>query len=287
MKIPRNEPCPCASGKKYKKCCSLKEQSVALQLIDELSQKAPDQDTLKTPDQQVDFFALCNQVIDQVNQEDFAAAKQNLDQLAIDHAQSYYFNYVMGLYLAKTNEIALAINHFENAIRVYPLFAEAYYNLGHAYFLQDDLSKAVACLKKVLEIEKIDAKNPELLQATHEMLKNLSDAVRVEYSCNLDQYINFLGLVERGDTCFAADKYDKAILLFKQALEIVPTIIDLYKKIAFAYHKLNDAQRASQYFSTAMYLENMHEQYNNQAVQPNEQVDPALAININEQQAQL
>ena len=36
MKIGRNDPCPCGSGKKYKKCCALKEDLPDLSLPEEL-----------------------------------------------------------------------------------------------------------------------------------------------------------------------------------------------------------------------------------------------------------
>ena len=38
-KIGRNEPCPCRSGKKYKHCCSRKEQSVPVQQTPEQAMK--------------------------------------------------------------------------------------------------------------------------------------------------------------------------------------------------------------------------------------------------------
>ena len=43
MGIGRNEPCPCGSGKKYKKCCLGKERQSAAQLLDMLKQEIQEQ----------------------------------------------------------------------------------------------------------------------------------------------------------------------------------------------------------------------------------------------------
>ena len=45
MNIGRNDPCPCNSGKKYKKCCLLKEYEQEQQELQEC-QKWMDQDLL-------------------------------------------------------------------------------------------------------------------------------------------------------------------------------------------------------------------------------------------------
>jgi hypothetical protein len=34
MKVGRNDPCPCGSGNKYKKCCLAKDQASAIQAIE-------------------------------------------------------------------------------------------------------------------------------------------------------------------------------------------------------------------------------------------------------------
>jgi SEC-C motif len=34
MKIGRNQPCPCSSGRKYKKCCLAKDEAVELEAIE-------------------------------------------------------------------------------------------------------------------------------------------------------------------------------------------------------------------------------------------------------------
>lgn len=48
-KVGRNDPCPCGSGKKFKKCCELKQQhkKINAQVLTSLAPKQETQETAK------------------------------------------------------------------------------------------------------------------------------------------------------------------------------------------------------------------------------------------------
>lgn len=132
-------------------------------------------------------------------------------------------------------QIDEAINALKKAIELYPLYSEAYYELGHAYFLQEDIINAVTCLKKVLAIEKLDLQNEALQTAAQQMISSMEKNIKEACDLNLDEYIKYVSLAERAETCFNTSKYKKAAMLFEEALEIAPSISDLYEPLAAAY----------------------------------------------------
>lgn len=229
MKIPRNEPCPCLSGKKYKKCCITKELSPIVT-------QSQDGDRQDHVDSQV-ITEKCSEVIDLISQDNLDAAKLAISELLAANPEHDYVNFVQGLCLIKSEEFALAVTYFEKAIRLYPLFAEAYYHLGQAYFMQDDLVNTVSCLKKAQAIEVIDSKNPALVEACQEMLASLNDYTKKEFDFNLETHVKFLGLIKRAEACLSAGKYKKAQELYEEVISLDPSCVEAYENLAMIYYR--------------------------------------------------
>ncbi len=285
MKIPRNEPCPCLSGKKYKKCCSLQEKPVAFQLTDEL-QVNLENSKIKQVAVTPELNQQCNDVLTHLEQDDLAKAQELAAGLYAANPHNDYVNFVQGACAVKAGEYAQAINYFEQAIKAYPLFAEAYYNLGHAYFMQDEIASAIVCLRKVLEIERMDSQNPELSNSAQQMLASLETSIKAEHNCNLDGFIKFVELVNRAETCFAAAQYRKAIMLFGQALELSANNAQIYEKMAVAYNSLGQKDAAMACITKVMSLDPSYmERFAEFLAQDYQEEDQELVEN--QEQAQL
>jgi len=241
MKIPRNEPCPCLSGKKYKKCCLDKElMPVVTQAQDGRVLNQAEANTI---------HQKCLELVDLIAQENLedtklAQVQLDLNELYLLQPNHDYVNFVRGLYFIKLEDYAQAVTCFEQAIRAYSLFAEAYYHLAQAYFMQDDLVKTFDCLHKVLEIENLDAQNPNLVTATKEMLAELDGSAQKEYGCSFQAYVKFISLVKRAEACLIAGKAKKAQELFEQVIALKPDCVEAYQNLATIYYQAGKREQA-------------------------------------------
>ena len=255
MKIPRNEPCPCLSGKKYKKCCDLQEKSLVNKLLSEVVTE------VETTANKLDEAAYqeldqkFNAVVAAICKEDTAAAQLIVDELIANYPNDYNTNLLQGMVLVKQEKLPEAKAALEKAIRAYPLFAEAYYELGHVYFLQEDIRASISCLKKVLEIERVDAQNAELAQAAKEMLKSIEDSIKEACGLNLEEYVKMMTISERADNCFNSGKYKKAIALYKEVLQIDTKNADACRAIVLAYGHLGQEKLSKKYMDLLIELD--------------------------------
>jgi len=253
MKIPRNEPCPCLSGKKYKKCCDLNPKAVAFQSIDEIIYH----NDMQNPDEQnlPDVITKCNGIVDLIDNKELAQAITDINELHAAHPNNYYTNFVQGICALKENKLPEAIAFFDKSIKIFPTFTEAHYNLGNAYFVKEDLVGTVNCMKKVIEIETADPHNQEVKELAQNMLNGLSKFAKEKYNCTLESLIKFNMLVDRADNCFFTNNYKKAILIYQQALEFVPADINVHEKMASAYNELGDSKKAWNYIHKLILLD--------------------------------
>lgn len=181
MKIGRNEPCFCGSGKKFKKCCGKASPA----------QPKPDHDisaSLETA------WSLClagrfNQAeniykdILEVEPENTVALhylgviayqRGNSDSalklfekaIAINPLEPSIHN-DLGNLLYKTKRLTEAADSYKKALTLNPGFAQAHYNLGVALKDQEQAYDAIGSFKKALEI------NPDYVNAQNNLATSL------------------------------------------------------------------------------------------------------------------
>jgi len=109
-----------------------------------------------------------------------------------------------GIELRKINEIYLAIDFFEEAIRLNPFLKDAYYNLIDIYTQLEKYNLAIITSQKVIEL-------------------NLADFLLYN---NLGKIYNKVG------------NYNSAIFFLNKAIELKPDYIDAYLNLAFAKYQL-------------------------------------------------
>src|ERR1017187_7891504 len=95
--IGRNEPCPCGSGKKYKKCCLERDEAQARQSRPAPLPAVPENsfttELLPKVDEAVD------RVLIRVEKGQFENVQADLEALLRKHPDYHMTNYAMGVYL--------------------------------------------------------------------------------------------------------------------------------------------------------------------------------------------
>jgi predicted TPR repeat methyltransferase len=197
--IGRNDPCPCGSGKKYKRCCLPREnvplradrrqgvsdafdipQAIQAGMADHRAGRLPEakaiyRKVLTFDPRNPDALHLLGVIAHQVG--DHQQAIEYI-RLAIDYcnqavsrqpANPFVYNNLGEAYraLGRTQE---AVACYEKALSIKPDYAEAYYHLGQTLGDQGKAEAAIVCYRKALSV------NPDLVLAHY----NLGTALRVQ-----------------------------------------------------------------------------------------------------------
>ena len=170
--IGRNDPCPCGSGKKYKRCCLQREvtqaasersekASAALQIPKAIQiaiehhqagrlpqAQAVYQQVLKMEPNHPDALNLLGVIAHQLGKNDTAVKLINKAIRANPFDPAYYSN--IGSVYGALKRVDEAIACYRKALSIKPDYAEAHNNLGVMLKGQGKLDEAIACYQKAL-----------------------------------------------------------------------------------------------------------------------------------------
>lgn len=247
MKTQRNDPCPCKSGKKYKKCCSS---------TDELNNTITERLSLKIKDFtfaiEPDIEDACRCAINQMLQGKHAAATKAIEKLYRENPHNYMVHYAMATCLLHDNKISEAIDYLKKSIEINPLFGQAYYNLGVIYSKQGNICDATRYFKKAIELEKHDT---EIYQEACKALHLLENSVQELYGCSLDDYVRAGELYHMAFEHLNQRDFQGAIRLFERVLMVDPNHVQSYGNMGLAYAYLGKTDRALECFDKALTLD--------------------------------
>src|SRR3989304_4682263 len=133
-KLGRNDPCKCGSGKKYKHCCLLREDSQAV------SKRA---DTASTAE-----AIRAAREHHQAGKNDVAVELIN-KAISNNHSDPSYYNNLGSAYRA-LKSLDKAIAGCRKALAIKPDFADAHNNLGIALDEKGERDEAIACFQKAI-----------------------------------------------------------------------------------------------------------------------------------------
>jgi|GEM_PF-6118503 len=136
-----------------------------------------------------------------------------------------------------------AINSLEEAVKLEPVHADAWTNLGNAYFASENYEKAISCYKKSLQI---DSDNELALGNTLRVLIHLISIKKVEEALErLGETLAELPIAFRlwndvGVAIAKSKEYEKAIRCFEEAVKLKPDFIKAWFNKGLIYAELND-----------------------------------------------
>ena len=125
-----------------------------------------------------------------------------------------------GVNLNRQDKYDEAIAEFDNAIKINPISASAYYNLGIIYNKKNDSDKAITNFSKAIEIDTALA----------------------------DAYYN------RGSVYYKKGNFDEAISDYNKAIELTPQSADAYYARGLVYSKKNNIDQAIADYNKAIEL---------------------------------
>ena len=248
----RNEPCPCGSGKKYKKCCLQRDKALARQSRP-VESPAPGED-----DFMVELLPKVDEAVERllirVGQGQFEGVQAGLEALLRQHPHYHATNFAMGVYRGIVlQDHASALPFFQKAVSIFPPMAEAHYNLGISYMRLARIAEAVASFRNAIRYSQDDSptanKAREQIQALERIVKDTSSFPTLE-ACIESQ--------KRFDLAFEdlrARRYQAAADGFSQVLAQTPDHVQSHGNLALAYAGLGKKALALEHLDKAMALD--------------------------------
>ena len=229
-KIGRNVPCPCGSGKKYKKCCLLsekKEQSlVSTQMIQDLQNAIEHHQAGRLSEAQAIYKKILDLMPDNADALHYSGLiyYQTGDSetaitlisrsIAINPSHLMYCN--LGAALQAQGLHDLAIESYQSAIQLKPDYAEAYNNLGAALQEQGKITESIKAFQHVLSILPDYASAQNNLGNAFLVQGNLKEAIDCYRNsltldnANLSTHSNLLLALSYYSQCSLKQYYDES-----------------------------------------------------------------------------
>jgi predicted O-linked N-acetylglucosamine transferase (SPINDLY family) len=289
MKPGRNDPCPCGSGKKYKRCCQFKEAQSqhAPPTIDSTVDRPSLAKTANPPVQATPSAAMVQKIVSlfaaaqyaeleksaneilkrypdwapgwralgaalKLQGKDGIAAMRRAVELAPHDAEGYNN---LGTALNDASKPEEAFFYLNKAVTLKPDYAEAHYNLGRAFKNAGQLDAALESFRKALALK------PTLVEAHHETglvlhKKGQLDAALTSHQQAIALNPNYaLAHDAIGVLWLAKGKLLLAQASIQRALELDPNLPEANNNMGHILEHLSRIPEAISYYRKALHFQ--------------------------------
>ena len=166
VKLGRNDPCTCGSGKKYKKCCGVKESATAIPVINKRKQldlayahcmagnlgRGAEiyRQLLQSDPRDATLWNALGLIANQLGKDNEAA---EYFQRAISISSNFMIAHSnLGSTCKRMGKLNEALTHFKKAEELDPTSADVQYNLGSTYFSLKEVKAAESHLRKATKL---------------------------------------------------------------------------------------------------------------------------------------
>src|ERR1022692_3048369 len=250
--IGRNDPCPCGSGKKYKKCCRGRDEAQARKnrpaAVPALREDDFIAEMLPKVDEAVDRLLM------RAEKGQYEGVEAGIKALLREHPQHHTANFAMGAYLLATREDTEgAIPFFQKAVSVFPPMAEAHYNLGSCYIKSCRIPEAVASFRKAI---RYSADNELVAEKARDQLQYLEKLLTKSPPFRtLDAYVENQKLFDLAFENLQARRYEEAADMFNRVLAQNPDHVQSHGNVALTYAGLGRKALAMEHLDKALALD--------------------------------
>ena len=255
----RNDPCPCGSGKKYKKCCLPRDEAARRQ--EEAARprvKTEDGEKPYVAELRPDLDDEVDRLMQRLESGEGRAVEPELKALLEKHPRYHATHYAMGVYfLMVMNDPSGAIPYFERAVQILPPFVEAQYNLGGAAMHAGDAAKAVTAYRAAVRYA---GEGSEISEKARSQLRFLEKLVLKNSTFpTMDAYVANAKLFDEAFERLTHQDFEQAVQLFNRVLSENPTHVQSFGNLALAYAGLGKRAEALECFDRALALDPRYE----------------------------
>jgi tetratricopeptide (TPR) repeat protein len=114
------------------------------------------------------------------------AGESTIAKLLRQHPDLHTVQFAMGVVRVRQKRLDEALEHFDNALDIFPHFVEAWFNKGAIYQAQLDVGGMLRAFQKVLEL---GHPADECVQQAKRIVGNLAKQIRDDSGISLDEYV--------------------------------------------------------------------------------------------------
>jgi len=184
------------------------------------------------------------------------AGESTIATLLRQHPDLHTVQFAMGVVRARQKRLDEALEHFDNALDIFPHFVEAWFNKGAIYQAQLDVGGMIRAFQKVLAL---GHPADECVQQAKRIVGNLAQQIRDDSGISLDEYVQAHDLF---DTAFAMMEqrcWPQALEGFQAVIALNPTHTQSYGNMGICYAYLGRKQEALAAFERALALDPHYE----------------------------
>jgi tetratricopeptide (TPR) repeat protein len=217
----RNEPCPCGSGKKYKRCCGLEPAAVR-------------QETLNPRE--------IGMLVALVNQNQLNEAEHGARTLLARHPNAGMLWKILSVTLLRQGKEALPA--LRRAAELLPDDGEAHGNLGAALHDRGQWAEALVSLAKALSIHPHDAQMLIYAGNATKALGRARDAVALYEQALRSNPRSIEAHNNLGNAYLELGRLDEAVSCYRRALEVAPQNAQIHCNLSNAFRRLDRLDEA-------------------------------------------
>ncbi|MBU0673856.1 MAG: tetratricopeptide repeat protein [Proteobacteria bacterium] len=264
----RNEPCPCGSNMKYKKCCGTPEkvESASSESQQRQTNEAAEPSSIREqseisnpvggktpgkPESAQDYYMLgCNYYEKNMLEDAVRCFK---DALFIQPAPEVYFN--LAVVQEKLGSLKDAIESYKEALRLKPELKMVYVPLGNLYQQTGDVHKAIECYETALSVDQNNAETYNNLGVALKKTNKLEDAA-VNFKKALQLRENYHeAYTNLGTVLSELGRIDEAIDCYQHALAIHPMFLEANINFGIILKNLGRFDEAADCFLKSLSVE--------------------------------
>ncbi|GAB6057208.1 tetratricopeptide repeat protein [Desulfonatronum parangueonense] len=197
-----------------------------------------------------------DRALELIEHQQYQQAEQILKHLQLSHPQSHLVHYGLGTLAATQEDLDRALQHFEQATRIFPYFLEAQFNKAVTYKKKLDFRNMVEAFRGVIAIG--DPQDACVCQA-REILDDFESIVMKLDSVSLDRYLEGHTYFERGLASLTQKSWEQAIQWFRKSLAILPRHPQSHGNIGLCYGFLGQKELALEAFDKALEIDPEYE----------------------------
>jgi tetratricopeptide (TPR) repeat protein len=246
-KVSRNDPCPCGSGRKYKKCCLPRQEAARPRCLEDQTDQPFIAELRPDVDERV------NRLLQRLERGD-RQLEGEITALLKEYPRYHTTNYAMGVYLAVAKkDVRGAMRFFEKAIEILPPFPEAHFNLGNAARQACQIPKAVTAYHAA---ERYSQEGDGIAELARKELQWLETVLlKTTPFRSLDAYLANAKLFDAAFELLKAGEFERSARLFQQVLRENPEHVQSYGNLGLAYAGLGQRSNALASLDRALELD--------------------------------
>lgn len=155
-------------------------------------------------------------------------AEREMRKVYVKNPDLAMVHYGMGVIFAMKGDEARALPYFDSAVKIFPIFAEAWFNKATIHQRKLEMYEMILAFQQVL---KCGDKDEEYYGIAKDMLQGLEKNTRETMGLDLDGFLKMAKIYKKAFDDMGKKEYSQAIKGFKEVLRLEPNHVQSYGNI--------------------------------------------------------